>query len=192
MTTPSQRQLHWDDLIGDAQVGLVKAVQSLERRFRANSSTKEPPQSFRSYLGVCIANHLRAAHRRRKAAAAVDQWDVYQWLKDAIASGYATAAQLDKHVSQLHEDERRVFVDRRDGKLWDEIGATIGKSRRQAQRILVDAKHVLLGGIMADNILETQRRRAQSSAPLAAVSGPALPTRKPGVGLRDWRRQNAA
>jgi hypothetical protein len=74
--------------------------------------------------------------------------------------------------------------------VWDEIAATINKTRRQAQRILVDAKHVVMGGIMADNILETKRRRAALATAVSMARGPA--TRKPGVGLRDWRRQNAA
>jgi hypothetical protein len=88
--------------------------------------------------------------------------------------------------------ERLVFTERRDGKLWDEIAAAIGKTRRQAQRILVDAKHVVMGGIMADNIFETKRRRTAAASPVATLPGPALPSRKPGIGLRDWRQKNAA
>ena len=120
---------------------------------------RQPPQSFRAYLDVCIGNRLRTVHRKRTEPAAVDPWNVYQWLSDSLASGYATEGQIERHVSELSSREQLVFTERRDGKLWDEIAATIGKTRRQAQRILVDAKHVLIGGIVADNIFETKRRR---------------------------------
>src|SRR5262245_61632374 len=47
----------WDDLHGEAQIGLVTAVRAIERMIRGGSK-RPPPKSFRAYLSACIRNHL--------------------------------------------------------------------------------------------------------------------------------------